>query len=215
MIELRIHGRGGQGAVLASLVIAHAAHRLGRHVQVFPEFGVERRGVPVTAFARLDDRPIRVRTKIYRPDHVLVLDMALARTVAVTEGLKDGGWVVVNASGPEALAGLASDRFRLAWVDGTAIAAKHKIGTATAPIVNTTMVGAVARATGLYGPAEIAEAMKELFPAYADKNTAAALEAFETVHLPGEPVVAPAGPTAATAPTAPQPAARKRVEARR
>lgn len=181
MIEVRIHGRGGQGAVLASLVLAHAAHRKGYHVQVFPEFGVERRGVPVTAFGRLDTSPIRVRTRITRPDHVLILDPALAQYLPLTDGLKPGGCVVMNATSEAALLQFPKG-FRLFWVDGSAIAAKHKIGTATSPIVNTTMVGAFAKATGLVGKPEIAAAMVELFGAKAPQNTAAAEEAYETLH---------------------------------
>ncbi len=180
MIEVRMHGRGGQGAVLASLVLAHAAYRKGFHVQAFPEFGVERRGVPVTAFARLDRREIRLRTRVTRPDHVLVLDAALMQFLPVVDGLRPGGTIVVNAKGPEALAALP-DGFRRAWVDGSAIAARHGIGTATAPIVNTTMVGAFARATGLVEPDDVAAAIADLFGPKATVNSAAAREAYERV----------------------------------
>jgi pyruvate ferredoxin oxidoreductase gamma subunit/2-oxoisovalerate ferredoxin oxidoreductase gamma subunit len=180
MIEVRMHGRGGQGAVLASLVLAHAAHRRGYRVQVFPEFGVERRGVPVTAFARFDTKPILLRTRITRPDHVLVLDAALAGHLPLGDGLKPGGWVVVNAPSADALAAFPTT-FRRAWVDGSAIAAKHRIGTPTAPIVNTTMVGAFARATGLVGKDDVAEAMREVFGAKAEANRAAAFEAYDAL----------------------------------
>jgi pyruvate ferredoxin oxidoreductase gamma subunit/2-oxoisovalerate ferredoxin oxidoreductase gamma subunit len=196
MIEVRMHGRGGQGAVLASLVLAHAAHRKGWHIQAFPEFGVERRGVPVTAFARLDQREIRLRTKVTRPDHVLVLDAALVHYLPVADGLRPGGTIVVNAKGPEALAALPAG-YRRAWVDGSAIAARHGIGTATAPIVNTTMVGAFARMTGLVGREEIAAAMVELFGAKAAVNTAAANEAFDSVVLVEEDAASLPGSLAA------------------
>lgn len=192
MIEVRMHGRGGQGAVLASLVLAHAAHARGFQVQVFPEFGVERRGVPVTAFARLDEKPIRVRTRVTKPDHVLILDPALAQYLPLTDGLKPGGSVVMNTPSEAALSPFART-FRLAWVDGSGIAAKHKIGTATAPIVNTTMVGAFARVTGLVGKDELEAAMKELFGAKAPANTAAAFEAYESVVVSCEPAAAPVG----------------------
>jgi pyruvate ferredoxin oxidoreductase gamma subunit/2-oxoisovalerate ferredoxin oxidoreductase gamma subunit len=191
MIEVRMHGRGGQGAVLASLVLAHAAHRRGLHVQAFPEFGVERRGVPVTAFARIDEKPIRVRARVTRPDHVLILDSALARYLPLTDGLKPGGVVVTNATGPEALAAFPPE-FRRSWVDGSAIAAKHRIGTATAPIVNTTMVGAFARATGLVSKDDLAAAMTELFGAKAPANTAAAFEAYDGLRALPAPAVAAA-----------------------
>ena len=187
MIEIRIHGRGGQGAVIASMVIAHAAHRAGYHVQVFPEFGVERRGVPVTAFARLDREPIRLRTKITSPDHVLVLDPALARSTPVAEGLREDGGIVMNAPDPSLLEGI-QEQWRLAWVDATAIAARHGIGTPTSPIVNTTMVGAFAGATGLLRPEHLEAAMAEVLGDAAPRNVAAALEAFGEVRLLPSPV---------------------------
>lgn len=182
MIEVRIHGRGGQGAVIASLVMAQAAHCKGYHVQVFPEFGVERRGVPVVAFARMDTKPIRLRTKIARPDHVMVLDQAIARYLPVTAGLREGGFLVMNSLDEKPLEPFCNT-FKPAWVDGTAIAAKHKIGTATAPIVNTAMVGAFAAVTGIYGLEEIRKAMEAQFPGAAERNYAAAEEAYREVRL--------------------------------
>lgn len=187
MIEIRIHGRGGQGAVVASTLIAHAAHHAGYRVQVFPEFGVERRGVPVTAFARLDRAPILLRTRITAPDHVIVLDPALARHMPVTDGLREDGSIVINAPGPEGL-DRYQDPWRLAWVDATSIAARHGIGTPTAPIVNTTMVGAFAAATGLVRPEHLEKALREVIPAAADRNLAAALEAFERTAILPSPV---------------------------
>jgi pyruvate ferredoxin oxidoreductase gamma subunit/2-oxoisovalerate ferredoxin oxidoreductase gamma subunit len=162
--------------------MAHAAHCKGYHVQVFPEFGVERRGVPVTAFARMDTKPIRLRTKITRPDHVMILDQAIARYLPVTAGLRDNGTVVMNATGPEVLEPFR-DKFRPAWVDGTTIAARNKIGTATAPIVNTAMVGAFAAATGIYDIEHVREAITAIFPGRAEQNFTAALEAFREVVL--------------------------------
>ncbi len=187
MIEIRIHGRGGQGAVLASTVIAHAAHRAGYHVQVFPEFGVERRGVPVTAFARLDRRPILLRTKIAHPDHVLVLDPALARHTPVADGLRDDGSIVLNASDAEALESI-QEQWRIGWVDATSIAARHGIGTASSPIVNTTMVGAFAGATGLLRPEHVRAALEEVMGDAAGRNAEAALEAYHSVRILPSPV---------------------------
>ena len=187
MIEIRIHGRGGQGAVVASTVIAHAAHHAGYHVQVFPEFGVERRGVPVTAFARLDRSPILLRTKIAQPDHVIVLDPALARTTPVADGLRDDGGIVLNAPDAEALERI-QEQWRIAWVDGTAIAARHGIGTATSPIVNTTMVGAFAAASGLLRPEQVERALREVLGDAAPANVAAALEAYREVRILPSPV---------------------------
>lgn len=178
MIEIRLHGRGGQGAVVASEVLAHAARRRGVHVQVFPEFGVERRGAPVVAFARLSESPIRVRTRVRMPDHLIVLDPALVRHVNVAEGLRPGGVVVLNADDAREGAQLG-EAFRVAWVDATAIAARHGIGTASAPIVNTTILGAFAGATGLVSLEDIQGGIADAFGAgaAATRNAAAAADA--------------------------------------
>lgn len=184
MIEIRIHGRGGQGAVVASLILARAAYLEGWEVQVFPEFGVERRGVPVTAFARLDRKPIYLRTRVYRPDHIMVLDPALIHFVDVTAGLARDGVVLIN-SPKEPAAFEFSDLYRVATVDATAIAARHRIGTATAPIVNTTMVGAFARATGLVSLESVHRAIEKTIPGKASEaNNAAATEAGDLLMLP-------------------------------
>lgn len=184
MIEIRIHGRGGQGAVVASLILARAAYYEGWNVQVFPEFGVERRGVPVTAFARMDRQPIYLRTKVYRPDHIIVLDPALIHFIDVTAGLKRNGWAVINSTKPPSFYDFA-DLYQVATVDATDIAARHRIGTPTAPIVNTTMVGAFSHATGLISLDALAKAIQESVPgAAAESNIQAAQEAFEAVTLP-------------------------------
>jgi len=91
MIEIRIHGRGGQGAVIASEVLASAFFKEGKFVQAFPAFGAERRGAPVAAFARVDDQPIRIRHFIYEPDHIIILDPTLIESTQVDSGLKEGG----------------------------------------------------------------------------------------------------------------------------
>ncbi len=91
MIEIRTHGRGGQGAVIASEILAEAFFREGKYVQAFPAFGVERRGAPVVAFTRVADDEIRERCEIYEPDHLIVLDPVLIDTVNITAGLKKGG----------------------------------------------------------------------------------------------------------------------------
>lgn len=184
MIEIRIHGRGGQGAVIASLILARAAHFEGWNVQVFPEFGVERRGVPVTAFARLDRKPIRLRTKVYHPDHLIVLDPALMGFIDVTAGLKTGGWMVLNT--PKKPASFSfSDMYRIGAVDATEIAANYGIGTKTSPIVNTTMVGAFSRATDLISMDSVRKAIALSIPGVmADANFEAAKEAYERLLLP-------------------------------
>jgi len=180
MIEVRIHGRGGQGAVIASKVLADAAFREGRYVQSFPSFGVERRGAPVAAFTRIDDRPVRVRCQIYHPDHVMVLDPSLMQVVDVTAGLKEGGWILINSEQPPESFGLSS-RFRVATVDANRIAMKYHLGPRTAPIVNTAILGAFARITGIVSLEAVTEAVREAVPVKPEDNVAATKEAYESV----------------------------------
>ncbi|MFH1228467.1 MAG: 2-oxoacid:acceptor oxidoreductase family protein [Planctomycetota bacterium] len=144
MIEIRIHGRGGQGAVKASEILADAFFRQGQSVQTFPEFGVERRGAPVAAYLRIDTKPIRIRCRIYKPDHIVVLDPVLLNSVDVTVGLKDGGWILINSNKDSDKLNFPK-RFNVATVDATGVAIKYHLGAKTAPIVNTAILGAVCR----------------------------------------------------------------------
>ena len=181
MRELRIHGRGGQGAVIASKVLAVALFDEGRWVQSFPAFGVERRGAPVTAFLRLDEEPIRLRCEVTAPDDLIVLDPTLIDAVDVTGGLKDGGGVLINSDqGPEAYAHL-SDRYRVATVDASAIAAEHAIGSRTQPIVNTAILGAFATWSGLVSLEAVCEAIRKEVPVRPEDNVAAARRAASSV----------------------------------
>ncbi|AHL23543.1 MULTISPECIES: pyruvate/ketoisovalerate ferredoxin oxidoreductase subunit gamma [Thermococcus] len=177
MIEIRFHGRGGQGAVTAANILASAAFKQGKYVQAFPFFGVERRGAPVTAFTRIDDKPIRIKTQIYEPDIVVVLDPSLLDTVDVTAGLKDGGIVIVNTekSKEEVLEKLKKKPAKLALVDATTIA----LDILGLPITNTAILGAVAKATGVVELKYVQEAIKETFSGtLGEKNAKAAEEAF-------------------------------------
>jgi 2-oxoacid:acceptor oxidoreductase gamma subunit (pyruvate/2-ketoisovalerate family) len=140
VIEVRFHGRGGQGAVTAARMLAEAAFLEGKYAQAFPFFGAERRGAPVVAFARLDSRPIRVRSQIYQPDHVVVLDPTLLKAVNVAEGLKPGGILVLNSRKPPQNLGAG----KVVWVDATSIAVEEM----GVPITNMAMLGAYVKATG-------------------------------------------------------------------
>jgi len=184
MIEIRFHGRGGQGTVVASILMAKAFFRAGFQVQSFPFFGVERRGAPVEAYLRLDEKPVRLRTNVYAPDHVLVQDGTLLHSIDVTRGLKENGWILLNSSGsPEDVSPFAG--YRLAWVDAGRIAVRHGLGTRTHPIVNTTMIGAFARVLGIPPLAAIEEAIEEEIFVKPDRNIRAARDAFEEVRLIG------------------------------
>jgi pyruvate ferredoxin oxidoreductase gamma subunit len=97
-VEIRWHGRGGQGAKTAALLLADVAFQTGKHVQGFPEYGPERMGAPITAYNRISDHPIRVHSNIYDPEYVVVVDESLLETVDVTAGLKEEGAIVVNTA---------------------------------------------------------------------------------------------------------------------
>ena len=98
LIEIRWHGRGGQGAKTASLLLADAAFNTGKYIQGFPEYGPERMGAPITAYNRISDKPITVHSNIYEPDYVVVVDDTLLETVPVTDGLKETGAIVINTT---------------------------------------------------------------------------------------------------------------------
>ena len=98
LIEIRWHGRGGQGAKTASLLLADAAFNTGKYIQGFPEYGPERMGAPITAYNRISDKPIRIHSNIYEPDFVVVVDDTLLESVDVTKGLKEKGAILINTS---------------------------------------------------------------------------------------------------------------------
>ena len=170
---------------MASRILAEAFFREGNYVQSFPAFGAERRGAPVAAFTRVDQDPLRIRTHIYTPDHVVVLDPSLLETTDVTSGLKSMGWVVINT---EAEPGEVPNMYgyRVATVDAGRVAAKYGLGTATAPIVNTAILGAFARATGAVGIEAVTAAIWDSVPGRAEANAAACREAYEKTHIDTE-----------------------------
>ncbi len=177
LIEVRFHGRGGQGVVIASEVLAQAAFRMGFEVSAFPFFGVERRGAPVTAFSRIDNKPIRIKSSIYEPDYVVVLDNSLLRGVDILEGLKPAGRVLVNYPDGKKLPSLPP-RFTYFVVDATSIAASHGIGSQTAPIVNTAIMGGFARMCDTVTLNSILETIRDIAPAKEEENVSAAKEAY-------------------------------------
>ena len=183
MIEIRFHGRGGQGAVVASKLLASAFFKEGKWVQSFPAFGVERRGAPVMAFLRINNERIKLRISIYQPDHIVVLDPTLIEVVDVTGGLKPEGWVLINSDRhPGEFKDFSS--FRVATIDASRIAVKHRLGSRTQPIVNTAILGAFSRTTGLVSIEAVVESIKESAPVKKEANVQAALEAYEDIVLP-------------------------------
>ncbi len=184
MIEITIHGRGGQGGVTLAKLIASAYFLRDKHVQAFGVYAAERSGAPLQAFVRIDDEEITNHNQVSRPNHVIVLDPTLIGP-NVTRGLCPDGWVILNTSQPaDAYAEVFAGR-KVAVVDGTGIAVAHGLGTRAVPIVNTTLLGAVARVFGL----ELADVDAALASVkFGGSNVDSAREAFEAVRtakLPG------------------------------
>jgi len=189
MRELRFHGRGGQGTVVASKLLAVALFREGRQVQSFPAFGVERRGAPVTAFLRVSDAPILLRCEITQPDDLIILDATLIGATDVTAGLKAGGSILINSQRPPDAYPDLSGRFRVATVDASAIAQRFGLGSKTQPIVNTAILGALAVVTELVTLDSVCEAIREEVPHKPEANMHAARAAAEAVQRITEAVL--------------------------
>ena len=180
MTEIRWHGRGGQGAVASAEMLALAAIDEGKSAQAFPSFGPERRGAPVMAFTRVANEFIYIRTGITEPDVVVVLDPTVMGAVDVTSGLKEGGIVVANTSiGKEELARKYDVKHTLYVVNANKIAVEE-IGR---PITNTTMMGALVKATGVIDLKSVEKQIEHRFPAIAEKNIKALRRAYEETQV--------------------------------
>jgi len=185
LIEIRLHGRGGQGAVTASRILATAAYEEGQYSQAIPMYGTERRGAPLTAFVRLDNQRVRERMLVHNPDISIVLDPLIAKQQAVVDDLKEGGLVLLNtADAPEDVK-LGGD-FKVATVDATTIA----LETLGRPITNTAILGAFVKVTGAMKLESIEKAIKKYFPGrLGDMNIAAVRRSYEEVKGPIQAVV--------------------------
>ena len=161
MIEIRWHGRGGQGAKTASLLLADAAFNTGKYIQGFPEYGPERMGAPITAYNRISDTPITIHSNIYEPDYVVVVDDTLLSSVPVTDGLKKEGAIVINTTKtPEELKGL------LKGYEGniyTIDARKVSIEALGKYFPNTPMLAAIVKVTGIMTDEELLADMQNSF----------------------------------------------------
>jgi pyruvate ferredoxin oxidoreductase gamma subunit len=177
LIEIRWHGRGGQGAVTSAELLAQAAISEGKHAHAFPSFGPERRGAPVLAFVRISSQePIRVRAEITEPDVVVVLDPGLLGIVNVTSGLKENGLLLINTKRSfDDIAAQFKTKCRLAKVDATKIA-REILGV---PITNTTMVGALLKATEVVKLESVVEPLKGRFGRLAERNISSMKRAYE------------------------------------
>lgn len=183
MLQIRIHGRGGQGVVTAAEMLSIAAFEQGRHAQAFPSFGSERTGAPVVAFCRISDRDIRLREPILAPDVLIVQDPTLLHQVDVFQGLQPEGYVLINSRRSFKELGLAEieARYRLErliTVPATDIALKH-LGR---PLPNAVLLGGFAALAGLITLDAVAHAIRDKFSGkVAESNVAAAAEAYDFV----------------------------------
>lgn len=181
MIEIRFHGRGGQGVVIASKILAQAIINDNEDilVQGFPEFGGERRGAPVTAYLRIGDKR---KCKIYNPDFVIVLDDSLVEPAI--EGLKESGWLIINTNQPEKFINLRK-KFNLALLDANDLARNFQLGSQNQPVINTIILGVFVKASGICHLESLLQAIKESedIPKDPEKNALAAKEAFEKTQI--------------------------------
>ena len=180
LIEVRWHGRGGQGVVTVSRLLAHAALLDGKYAQAFPEFGPERAGAPVTGFTRISDEPIMIHSRIYTPNVVVLIDPTLLGKVNVTEGLVKGGLLVMNTEQePEELKKtLKVEDIKVYTVNATRIA----LDILGRPIYNTAMLGALVKVSPLASMDSLMKVVKERFPgAVGEKNIAVMKRAYEEV----------------------------------
>jgi 2-oxoacid:acceptor oxidoreductase gamma subunit (pyruvate/2-ketoisovalerate family) len=178
LIEVRWHGRGGQGAWTASELLARAAIHEGKYIQSFPEFGPERMGAPVKAYTRISDKPINLHCAVYNPNLAIVMDPTLLSTVPVTDGLNEEGILIVNTSKePKKMKRELKMMEGTVWTVPATDIAMRILGRF---ITNTAMLGVVARATEVVKMESIEKAVKERFSgSIAEKNMGVIKEAYK------------------------------------
>jgi pyruvate ferredoxin oxidoreductase gamma subunit len=182
-MEIRWHGRGGQGVVTANEILAGAALQEGKYMKAFPEFGPERMGAPIRAFARISEEPIKVHSQVYFPDYVIVLDPTLIGNVNVLEGMKKEGSLVANyPDGKENLRRQLATDLDIHAVNATKIA----LETVGKPLANTAMLGALVKVSRVLDLESIKKELRtklgaKLAPKVVDKNILSVERAFEEV----------------------------------
>jgi 2-oxoisovalerate/pyruvate ferredoxin oxidoreductase gamma subunit len=183
VIELKIRGRGGQGAVVASEMLGRACFLEGRHPQSFSIFGGERRGAPVFGFLRVDDKPILLKCQIEHPDHEIIFDLSLETEGEAFQELKSGGAILINAN-PEDYKLPKFRKCRLGLIHGGKIARDAGLEAT----FNTAVLGAYIRLTGLVKIESLVEAIKGMLPAKVDANIQAIKQGYEQLkaYWPGE-----------------------------
>jgi len=175
VFEIRIHSRGGQGGVTAARLLALSAIHDGKYATACPFYGAERRGAPIVSFVRIDDKPIKIYSQIKKPDMVVVLDASVMDVVDVLQGLKTGGKVLINSAHAREFPGFSSGH-----VDLTGIALKEKLVVAGSPILNTPVLGALAK-MGIISVDSAKAAIREMFSD--ERNVKAAEAAYKEMKI--------------------------------
>ena len=180
MLEIRIHGRGGQGSVTAAQLLAIAAFKDGKMSQAFPRFGVERRGAPVEAFCRISKKFINIRSQVYEPNLLLILDSSLIDAIDITSGLKKNSTIIINTAKP------INDKKLICHKVICIDASKIALDTFKSDIVNTAILGAFSKVTNLVSIKSINEAVEERFegkPKLIELNKEVVRKVYESTEL--------------------------------
>jgi 2-oxoacid:acceptor oxidoreductase gamma subunit (pyruvate/2-ketoisovalerate family) len=178
MIEIKFYGRGGQGAVIASQILAKVFFLMGKYPQCFSVFGGERRGAPVASFLRVDDKKIFLKCEIRRPDHMIFMAPDLVDEKEVESTLKPGGLILINnALTTNEFTGLK--KFRLALIDALRVSEEAGLGAT----INTAILGSYAKASGEVTLDHLEQAIRETVPAKVEENIKAARRAYELTRL--------------------------------
>lgn len=180
MKQIRFHGRGGQGAVMASELLCHALVHEGNYGQSIPAYGFERRGAPLEAFVKLDSKPIRERTQVYEPDGIIVLDSSLIAQLPVFNGIQANGFAILNTRKKMTLEDIPEQVDTLAIIDANRIA----LDVFNAPITNTILLGAFSQATKLVSLQSLSECIENYFPKkIVEKNLVAVARGYNEVQV--------------------------------
>lgn len=179
MLEIQFLGRGGQGAVLASSMLATALFHEGKYSQAFPSFGVERRGAPVKSFCRVSENPIILHQEVYEPGFLIVLDSSLINSMDVFKGVKKDGTVIINSTRTSKELKIKNN-MKVYNIDATSIA----LETMGIPIVNTAMLGAFSKVTNIVKLDSLIEAINEKFKgSLAEKNILAVKRCYKEMKV--------------------------------
>jgi len=183
LLEVRWHGRGGQGVVTSAQLTVEAAVRDGKYAVAIPFFGAERRGAPVVAYNRISHKPIRTRCAIKHPDIIVILDHSLLRIIDATRGLKKDGLIVLNGEPDEEI---LRKSFKVAYVNATDIALKNNLTLAGIALVNMPMLGAFVKASGIISIDSVITVVKEKWRGeLGERNVKGVLEAYENTTIVG------------------------------